>query len=229
MNLPFWQLKAAFLLLFSHPMVSLYIGIDVGKFHHVACFLDDRGNQIELLKFGNNHQRLVSLRSSSKDFLLQMMDSFWGWRQLAITGFPCMILIDKEYQVKVFNPLKVNWFRDFYIQPVKTDVKDAFVIANILRYEKERATSLAPPNVQRLQRPVRYRRFLCDRLTQVKNKIRCLLDKVFPEYQNSRIFSCFFGKASRALLKIVPTPGKILSLPVKEWAIYLEAHSRKLG
>jgi len=165
MNLPFWQLKAAFLLLFSHPMVSLYIGIDVGKFHHVACFLDDRGNQIELLKFGNNHQRLVSLRSSSKDFLLQMMDSFWGWRQLAITGFPCMILIDKEYQVKVFNPLKVNRFRDFYIQPVKTDVKDAFVIANILRYGKERATSLAPPNVQRLQRPVRYRRFLCDRLT----------------------------------------------------------------
>ena len=94
-----------------------------------------------------------------------MMDSFWEWRQQAITGSPCMILIDKEYQVKVFNPLKVNRFRDFYIQPTKTGVKDAFVIANILRYEKERATSLAPPNVQRLQRLVRYRRSLCDRMT----------------------------------------------------------------
>jgi len=30
-------------------------------------------------------------------------------------------------------------------------------------------------------------------------------------------------------LKIAPTPGKILSLPVEEWAIYLEAHSRRLG
>ena len=56
-----------------------------------------------------------------------------------------------------------------------------------------------------------------------------MLDGVFPEYQNSRIFSCFFGQASRALLKIAPTPGKILSLPVEEWVIYLEAHSRKLG
>jgi len=133
-----------------------------------------------------------------------MMDLFWEWGQPAITGSPCM-------------------------RPVKTDLKDAFVIASILRYGKVKPTSLAPVEVQRLQRLVRHRRYLCDRLTQVKNKIRCMLDEVFPEYQNSRIFSCLFGKASRALLKIAPTPGKILSLPIEEWAIYLEAHSRKLG
>ena len=75
-------------------------------------------------------------------------------------------LKEKGYNsVKVFNPLKVNRFRDFYIQPVKTDVKDAFVIASILRYGKVKPTSLAPVEVQRLQRLVRYRRFLCDRLT----------------------------------------------------------------
>jgi len=56
--------------------MSLYVGIDIGKFFHIACFLDDERNQ-----------------------------------------------------VKVFNPLKVNRFRDFYIQPVKTDTKDAFVLA----------------------------------------------------------------------------------------------------
>jgi len=30
-------------------------------------------------------------------------------------------------------------------------------------------------------------------------------------------------------LKIAPIPEKILSLPVKEWAFYLERHSRRLG
>jgi len=140
-----------------------------------------------------------------------------------------MIFIDKEYQAKVFNPLKVNRFRDFYIQPVKTDVKDAFVIASILRYGKVKPTSLAPAEVQRLQRLVRYRRYLCNRLTQVKNKMRCILGEEILKYQNLHIFSCLFGQASRALLKIAPTPGKILSFPVEEWAFYLERHSRRLG
>jgi len=123
----------------------------------------------------------------------------------------------------------VNRFWDFYIQPVKTNSKDAFVIANILRYRKVKLTILAPPDVQRLQRLVRYRRYLCDEVTQVKNKIRCMLDEVFLEYQNMRFFSDFFGKGSRALLKIAPTPRKILALPVGEWVCYLERHSRRLG
>jgi len=125
----------------------------------------------------------------------------------------------------VFNPLKVNRFRDFYIQPVKTDIKDAFVFAS--RYGKVKPTSLAPVEIQRLQRLVRHRRYLCDRLTQVKNKIRCILDEVFPEYQS--VFSNLFGKGSKALLKIAPTPEKILALPALEWAFYLERHSKRLG
>jgi len=49
-----------------------------------------------------------------------------GIKAIGHHWFSCIILRDKEYQVKVFNPLKVNWFRGFYIQPVKIDVKDAF-------------------------------------------------------------------------------------------------------
>jgi len=55
------------------------------------------------------------------------------------------------------------------------------------------------------------------------------LDEEILKYQNSRIFSCLFGKASRALLKIAPIPEKILALPLEEWAFYLERHSRRLG
>jgi len=35
--------------------MPLYVGIDIGKFFHIACFLDEGGNQIELLKFGNSY------------------------------------------------------------------------------------------------------------------------------------------------------------------------------
>ena len=146
--------------------MPFYVGIDIGKFFHVACFLDDGGNQIELLKFGNSYQgfteleKLIKASSTLDDGLILGMEAtghYW---------FPLYeFLRDKGYQVKVFNPLKVNRFRDFYIQPVKTDIKDAFVIASILRYGKVKPTSLAPPEVQRLQRLVCHRRYLCDRLT----------------------------------------------------------------
>ena len=206
--------------------MPLYVGIDIGKFFHVACFLDDGGNQIELLKFRNSYQgfteleKLIKASSTLDDGLILGMEAtghYW---------FPLYeFLRDKGYQVKVFNPLKVNRFRDFYIQPVKTDIKDAFVFAS--RYGKVKPTSLAPVEIQRLQRLVRHRRYLCDRLTQVKNKIRCILDEVFPEYQS--VFSNLFGKGSKALLKIAPTPEKILALPALEWAFYLERHSKRLG
>jgi len=146
--------------------MNLYVGIDVGKFFHVACFLDEGGNQIELLKFGNSHQGFSELEKLIKGFSTLDDELILGMEATGHYWFPLYeFLIDKEYQVKVFNPLKVNRFRDFYIQPVKTDVKDAFVIANILRYGKVKPTILAPPDVQRLQRLVRYRRYLCNRLT----------------------------------------------------------------
>jgi len=136
------------------------------------------------------------------------------------------LLKSKGYQVKVFNPLKVNRFRDFYIQPTKTDPKDAFVIANILRYAKLKPTHLPPKNIQRLTRVLRYRRFLTDEMAQVKNKIRCMLDEIFPEYQSIPFFFNLFGQTSRALLKMAPIPEKILALPKETWAEYLFSHSK---
>ncbi|MCD6231575.1 IS110 family transposase, partial [Candidatus Aerophobetes bacterium] len=158
--------------------MNLHVGIDIAKFHHVACLLDDRGNQLDELKFTNTYQGFSELEKIiQKHAIPEDRQTLLGMEATGHYWFPLYeFLRNKGYQVKVFNPLKVNRFRDFYIQPVKTDPKDAFVIANILRYGKVKPTSLAPVEVQRLLRLVRYRRFLCDRLTQVKNKIRCMLD-----------------------------------------------------
>ena len=114
--------------------MSLYVGIDIGKFFHVACFLDEGRNQIELLKFGNSHQGFSELEKLIKGFSTLGDELILGMEATGHYCFPLYeFLIDKEYQVKVFNPLKVNRFRNFYIQPTKTDPKDALVIANILR------------------------------------------------------------------------------------------------
>ena len=41
--------------------MNLRGGIDIGKFHHVACFLDDRGNELDELKFTNAYQGFSEL------------------------------------------------------------------------------------------------------------------------------------------------------------------------
>ena len=104
--------------------MSLYVGIDIGKFFHIACFLDEGGTQLDSLKFDNTYQgftkleKLIEKSSTPDDGLILGMEAtghYW---------FPLYeFLTQKEYQVKVFNPLKVNRFRDFYIQPTKTDPK----------------------------------------------------------------------------------------------------------
>jgi len=67
-------------------------------------------------------------------------------------------------------------------------------------------------------------------MAQLKNKIRGILDEIFPEYQRVPFFSNLFGQTSRALLKIAPSPAKILDLPLERWAEYLVSHSKgRLG
>jgi len=47
--------------------MSLYVGIDVGKFHHVACFLDEGETKLSFSSLETVIRDLVSLRSSLKD------------------------------------------------------------------------------------------------------------------------------------------------------------------
>jgi len=212
--------------------MSIYVGIDVSKFFHVAYCLDERGNRLGYLKFGNDRPGFTELEKLIGG--LSIPDNghiFLGMEATGHYWFPLYeFLKSKGYKVQVFNPLKVNRFRDFYIQPTKTDPKDAFVIASILRYGKVKPTVLPPDNIQKLKRIVRYRRFLTEEMTQMKNKIRCMLDEIFPEYQSVPFFSNPFAQTSRALLKIAPSPAKILALPRESWVEYLFSHSKgRLG
>jgi transposase len=212
--------------------MSIYVGIDVGKFFHVAYCLDERGNRPGYLKFDNDLTGFTELEKLIGKLSIPDNDNvLLGMEATGHYWFPLYeFLKDRKHQVKVFNPLKVNRFRDFYIQPMKTDPKDAFVIANILRYGKVKPTVLPPENIQKLKRIVRYRRFLTEQRLKIKNKIRCMLDEIFPEYQRVPFFPNLFGQTSRALLKIAPIPAKILTLPLESWAEYLVSHSKgRLG
>lgn len=43
--------------------MSIYVGIDVGKFFHVAYCLEEKGNRLETLKFNNDRPGFSELES----------------------------------------------------------------------------------------------------------------------------------------------------------------------
>ena len=70
--------------------MNLYVGIDIGKFFHIACFLDEGGNQIELFKFGNTHQGFSELEKLIKGFSTPDDELILGMEATGHYWFPCM-------------------------------------------------------------------------------------------------------------------------------------------
>ena len=70
--------------------MNLYVGIDIGKFFRIACFLDEGGNQIELFKFGNTHQGFSELEKLIKGFSPLDDEPILGMEATGHYWFPCM-------------------------------------------------------------------------------------------------------------------------------------------
>jgi transposase len=212
--------------------MNLYFGIDVGKFTHELSVVDAQGNLVKSLSFANNAfgiglvellaKELTSEEPQRVKFALEATGHYWIplYEQLLRRGF----------QVEVINPLQSNRFRDFYIQPLKSDRRDSFVIANLLRFGQITKTQLADSRVMILRRLTRYRATLVHSLARTKNRIRTVLDECFPEYQQVPLFSIIFCKSSLALLKCYPTPEALLKLSPEELtAFLLKASSQRVG
>ena len=70
----------------------------------------------------------------------------------------------------------------------------------------------------------RYRLFLIDDYSDLKRKVICLLDQVFPEY--GKLFSDTFGVTSKELLLKYPTPGEMLSVSTTKLSNFISKCSR---
>lgn len=210
--------------------MTIYIGIDVAKRFHIAALVDEDGQPITQLRFDNN--------ASGYQHFFACIDRYRDGGEPVIgmesTGHYGAALRDRlvehGYTVQVLNPLKPNRFRDFYLQPVKNDARDAFVIAQMLRFGERQPYVPAPPPLRALKHLVRYRAALTQARARMKNQLRAILDEVFPEYQQESLFANLFGASSLAVLRRFPTPACLLAAPEAELVSLLKQSSRgRLG
>lgn len=190
----------------------MYLGIDIGKNQHEAGLIDEQGQAIgktvrfsnskagsdKLLTFLNNHEVAPDNCACG----LEATGHYW----LSVFSF----LHQLGFKITAFNPLQSDALRNFYIRKTKTDVRDAYLIAQVIRIDNPDSTPFIEEDLLQLKHLERLRYSLVDQSSDIKRKIISLLDQVFPEYEH--LFSDIFGVSSTEVLLHYPLPEDLLSI-----------------
>jgi transposase len=203
-----------------------YCGIDIAKRKHEASVIEDSGRAISrsfpLENSADGAAKLFKFFSDNdidKDSVIIGMEAT-GHYWLALYSF----LTEEGYSVKVINPIQSDAFRKMYIRQTKNDSKDAYVIAQIMRFGEYHTTELAEESLIALRQLSRYRLCLVESAGNCKRRIIALLDQVFPEYAS--LFSDTFGATSLELLETYPSPDDIMNVPTQQLADFLSKASK---
>ena len=179
----------------------LYLGIDIGKNNHVASLIDEKSKPLfKAFSFSNTIDGANSLIEKlscyaddikSVEIGMEATGHYW----LSVYSF----LLGKGYTIHVVNPIQTDgWRKGTEIRKRKTDIIDSILIADLIRYGDFVETSLSDEDTMSLRNLSRFRNYLVSSISDLKRKVICVLDQIFPEYQS--VFSDIFGATSKELL-----------------------------
>ena len=164
--------------------------------------------------------KLTSYSSNIDDFDIGMEATGHYW--LSVYSF----LFEKKFLLHVINPIQTDgWRRGTEIRKRKNDIIDSVLIADLIRYGQFVETRLADEDLFSLRSLTRFRTYLVESISDLKRKVVCVLDQVFPEYQS--IFSDIFGKTSKEILLQFSSPIDFESVSSQTLAQLLAKLSRK--
>ena len=205
-----------------------YLGIDIAKNTHVASLIDEKGKNIfKGFSFSNSTdggKSLLDIIKKHVDFSdvtvgMEATGHYW----LSIYSF----LYDYNFHsIHVINPIQTDgWRKGTEIRKRKNDIIDSVLIADLIRYGDFVETSLSNEDLFSLRNICRMRNYLVQSTGDLKRKIICVLDQVFPEYHS--IFSNTFGTTSKQLLLDFSSPADFEELSVDFLSETLQSLSRK--
>jgi transposase len=173
------------------------VGIDVGKRAHQACFLDGGGRALgRPLHFANTAAGVAHLRERLQALpeapvvALEASGHYWLGLHRRLTR--------EGVRVEVVNPLQTGALRGLGIRKTKTDRRDAFALAELVRIGRVRASYVPDDAILELRELTRFRWGLVDQVGDAKRRLLTVLDRAFPEFAGH--FRDPFGATARELL-----------------------------
>src|SRR6266852_1776597 len=205
------------------PNESLYIGVDIGKFKHVAGFLSKT-----LLERHKHFEHCPAfIFEQSREGYRAFVERIQAYGPLE----QCFILMEQtghyhrpllQYLVELDLPVFVIPIQRRQTGMIKTDKRDALGLANQLYTQLELGAQVAdtlqvirralPPSeaAAQLKGLMRHRYELVNEATQRKNKLIAMCDELFPEF--TRVFKDPNAPIALGLREQFPTPRAIATI-----------------
>nr|WP_315603436.1 IS110 family transposase [Paenibacillus aurantius] len=210
---------------------TLIVGVDIAKFKHVARAKDSRGVEVgKPVTFENTLNgfehfthwfRKLMAQQGYTDVIVGMEPTGHYWLNLVHH------LKRQDITCGVVNPLHVKRTKELNDNsPTKNDVKDARVIAQLVKDERYAVPSLPQDVYAELREATKIRDHLSTDLRVVQGRMHNLLDRYFPEFLT--VFKDWGCKSAIQLIKLKPPPAEIVHVP-DEYLNLRETASRSLG
>jgi len=154
-----------------------YVGIDLHRRRSVVVVLNDDGDRVSWSRIDNTAANLAAEVVAAGEGAEVAMEACWGWYWAADVIAEC------GARLHLAHPLGIAGYGN---RRVKNDVRDATLLADLLRLGRLPEAWVAPREVRELREMVRYRAKLGRLRSGLKQQVHQTLGKegVIPEHDS---------------------------------------------
>src|SRR6266508_888073 len=146
-----------------------YVGIDLHRRRSVVVVLNEAGDRVSWCRIDNTAANLAAeIVSAGGSEAEVAMEACWGWYWAADVIAEC------GARLHLAHPLGIAGYAN---RRVKNDIRDATLLADLLRMGRLPEAWVAPPAVRELREEVRYRHKLSRLQTGLKCQVHQVLGK----------------------------------------------------
>ena len=151
-----------------------YVGIDLHRRRSVVVVLNEDGDRVSWSRIDNTPANLAAEVHAAGPGAEVAMEATWGWYWAADVIAEC------GARLHLAHPLGIAGYEN---RRVKNDLRDATLLADLLRLGRLPEAWVAPPEVRELREAVRYRHKLSRLRAGLKAQVHQTLGKegVIPE------------------------------------------------
>jgi transposase len=206
----------------------LLVGIDWADAEHVYCLMDESGATLASGTIDHTAEglerfmALVRARVQTPQDVLVALETSQG----PLVG----ALLDQQFIVYAINPKAVDRHRErFRVAGAKSDLRDAWVLATLLRTDRAQYRPLLPDSdiAQELRALTRDRAELVRTRTMLSNQLTACLKAYFPEFLT--LFADPDRPVALALLRAFPTREALQAVSLVRLETFLRRHHCPYG
>lgn len=216
---------------------SLFVGIDVSAQSNTVAIHTSSGELAEkIFTVGNNQPGVDTLIAKLRQYLADdpSCEVVIGCEATGIYSFHLLQALATSDQLHPFpgiilyhlNPKLIHHFRKVLGEQNKTDLVDASVIAERLRFGHLPEPYSAHPPLVVLQRLTRFRFHLVEAITKEKTYLLNTIFLKFSAFAQENPFGNTFGKTAEALMTEFTTSEEIAEMPVDALVDFLMTHGK---